>query len=252
VVTRPWVRLPSAWIDKRELVQLSWKHGGAGADNIAALMILTAIAHAADQESGAARRTYDDLCDATGLSRAKVANGLEILRRISVVEPGPNAARSVYRLANFAPDRHWAMLPAKSMYSAAGRIAPYAEFQLRRQVELDALKLFLLFVARRARDSNLAMIGYDKIEQYTAVQRIRIKPAISFLASLSLIYIEHVPSTEDTNRVANAYRIVGLDSYNHLGTRGRATNNLANSLTDTATTLNQPRGTPPDYTPFLK
>jgi hypothetical protein len=131
VVTRAWVRLPSAWIDKRELAHLSWEHGGAGADNIAALMVLTALAHAADQESGATRCTYDDSCQVTDLSRAKIANGLAIPRRISVVEPGPNAARSVYHLANFAPDRHWAMLPAKSMYSSAGRVAAYDEFQLR-------------------------------------------------------------------------------------------------------------------------
>jgi hypothetical protein len=85
---------------------------------------------------------------------------------------------------------------------------------------LDALKLFFLFVARRGRDTNLASIGYDKIEEYSGMKRLRIKPAISFLASLSLIYVEHVPS-KTTPGIANAYRIVGLESYHHLGTTGR-------------------------------
>lgn len=57
------------------------------------------------------------------------------------------------RLVNFTPEQHWAKLPAKSMYST-GRIATYADFQLRRVAELDVLKLFFLFVARRSRDTN--------------------------------------------------------------------------------------------------
>jgi hypothetical protein len=107
------------------------------------------------------------------------------------------------------------------MYSAAGRIAAFADFQLRRMVELDALKLFFLFVARRGRTTNVAHIGYEKIEEYTAVKRIRIKTAISFLASLELICVEHIPSSTNAHGVSNAYRIVGLDGYNHMGTRGR-------------------------------
>ena len=105
---------------------------------------------------------------------------------------------------------------------AAGRIAAYADLQLRRAAELDALKLFFLFVARRGRDTNLANIGYDKIVDYIAIKRIRLKTAISLLASLSLIYVEHIPSKTNAQGASNAYRIVGLDSYNHMGTRGRA------------------------------
>jgi hypothetical protein len=209
-------------------------------------MALIALAHAADQASGIARRTYDDLCASTGLSRAKLANGLGMLKRINVIEP--DDARSTYRLLHFPPGHHWAKLPAKSMYSVAGRIAAFAGFQLRRPIELDALKLFLLFVARRARDNNLASIGYPKIEQYTAIKRVRIKPAISFLASLSLVYVETV---QITTGIANAYRVVGLDSYNHRGTRGR-TMTTVDRIEDARPTSNQPRGTPPDYTRFLK
>lgn len=224
MMIRPsWVRLPSAWIDEGRLTELSWKSGGDGSDNIAALMALTAIAHAADQESGVGRLTYDDICASTGLSRAKLSNGLDVLKHIKVIERGPEAARSTYRLVNYTPDQHWAKLPAKSMYSAA-RIASYADFQLRRAAELDALKLFFLFVARRGRDTNLANIGYDKIEDYTGIKRPRIKTAISFLASLSLIYVEHIPSKTNSQGVSNAYRIVGLDSHNHMGTRGRVMN----------------------------
>jgi len=86
---------------------------------------------------------------------------------------------------------------------------------------LDALKLFFLFIARRGNDTNLANIGYDKIEEYTGIKRVRIKTAISFLASLSLVYVEHIQSRINPNGVSSAYRIVGIDSYNHMGTRAR-------------------------------
>ena len=46
----------------------------------------------------------------------------------------------------------------KSMYSS-GRIIAFDEFRLRKVIELDALKLFFLFVARRDQKTNLANIG---------------------------------------------------------------------------------------------
>ena len=221
MVTRPWVRLPSYWIDDGDLAQFKWNSGGEGADNVAALMSLTTIAHAADQETGVARLTYNDICDGTGLSRAKLANGLRILKEVKVIQTGPDEARSTYQLVNFDPRHRWAKLPAKSMYSS-GRISAFSNFQLRLAAELDALKLFLLFVARQSRDTNLANIGYEKITEYTGIKRIKIKTAISLLASLSLVYVENSPSEVNKYGVSNAYRIVGLDPYNHMGTRGRS------------------------------
>jgi hypothetical protein len=194
---------------------------GEGSDNTAALISLTVIAHAVDEETGVARATYDQLCASTGLSRAKLSNGLDILNQIKVLEPGPESLRSTYRLVNYDPQRGWAKFPAKSMYSGT-EVAAFSDFRLRRVTELDALKLFFLFVARRDRGTNLANIGYDKIEEYTEVKRTRIKSAISLLASLSLVYVEHVPSKTNVHGVSNAYRVVGVESYTHMGTKGRA------------------------------
>lgn len=247
MVIDEWVRLPSAWIDDGGLAGLSWKSGGDGADTTAALMVLTRLAHAADQATGVAKLTYDEMGAATGLSRAKIANGLSVLQQSDLIERGPDAARSMYHLTNFPPGHHWAKLPAKSMYSTADTIAAFTRFQLRQAIELDALKLFFLFLARRDRTTNLAHIGYLKIEQHTGIKSARIKPAISFLASLPLVYVEHVSSTTG---IANAYRIVGLDSYNHLGTRGRAISEF-DLQTNARTSRNRPKGTPPDYTPHL-
>lgn len=48
----------------------------------------------------------------------------------------------------------------------------------------------------------------------------RIKTAISFLASPSLVHVEHVRSEMNDHGISNAYR-VGLSPYNHMGTTGQ-------------------------------
>jgi hypothetical protein len=201
---------------------LSWKNGGQGADHIAALMALTVIAHAADSVTGVARVTYDHFCAATLLSRAKVSKGLDALERIEVIEREPDDARSTYKLVKYDdPNARWAKFPAKSMYSS-GTIAAFTDFQLRRVAELDALKLLFLMVARRDQKTNVANIGYDKIVEYTNINRGRIKTAISFLAAHTLVHVERIPSMVSSDGVSNAYRIVGIEPYAHMGTRGRA------------------------------
>jgi hypothetical protein len=221
MVISNWVRVPTLWIRESGLSELKWKSGGAGSDNTAALMSLVAIAHAANQDNGIAYATYDKLCVATGLSRAKLSNGLDVLTDIKVIERIPEG-RSTYRLMNYDPKMGWGKLPAKSICSGDGILA-FKELTLRRPAELNALKLFFLFVAFRDQASNMTKISYTKIEQYTGIERDKIKSGISLLASLSLIYVEHVPSEESPLGIANAYRIVGLESYNHMGTKSRAT-----------------------------
>jgi hypothetical protein len=215
-----WVRLPSAWIlHQQGLRELQWDGDGRGSDNTAALMTLVAIAHHANREAGLARLTYDALCSVTGLSRAKLSNGLDVLEHIKVVERAPEG-RSSYKLSNYNPNGGWAMLPAACMYTS-GRIAAFEDFRLRNATELNAMKLFLLFVAQRGRDTNMAHIGYDKIEVNTAIERSKIKAAISRLAAIPLVYVEQIRSWKYESRTANAYRIVGLNPYEHMGTMGR-------------------------------
>jgi hypothetical protein len=201
------------------LATMKWKSGGEGSDNTAALMALTVIAHLANDENGIARATYDELCDATGLSRAKLSNGLQNLVGTGALKLNPDG-RSTYQLAGYDPARSWAMFPMKSMY-VGGKIAAFEDFKLRRPTELHALKLFYLFVAYRDRNSNLANIGYEKIGEYAGVKRERIKAAISLLASVPLVYVEQVPSRTNANGVSNAYRIVGIEPRVNMATRGR-------------------------------
>ena len=95
------------------------------------------------------------------------------------------------------------------------------EFNLRKPVELNAWKLYFLFVAARNNATNLAHIGYDKIFEHTGVATNKIRHSISVFATVGLVYIEHVPSKQGMFGISNAYRLIHLDSYRHMGTTGR-------------------------------
>ncbi len=56
------------------------------------------------------------------------------------------------------------------MYNTSGRIIAFETFHLRSRAEMDALKLFFLFAARRGSDTNAANISYDKTEEYTGIE----------------------------------------------------------------------------------
>ena len=216
-----WVRLPSEWINNEGLKQLRWDRG-LGADNIAALMLLIAIAHRAEQETGGSHATYDDLAQATHLSRAKISAGLDVLEAIGVLSRQPEG-RSSYQLVDFNLSGGWAKLPARKLYGLAktSGIDAFREFTLRRPAELNALKLYLLFAARRGTDTNLANISFDKITAYSGVDRPRIKQALSVLAVAGLVHVERIPSELSEYGVSNAYRLTHLDPHAHMGTRGR-------------------------------
>lgn len=216
---RNWVRLPSKWIEDGGLKPLQWtKSGTSGSDNIAALMVLSPIAHNAD-EVGVAKCTYDQLYLATALGRSKVANGLSILAELGVIEREP-FGRSTFQLTNYDQAGGWSKLPARRLY-AAGRIMAFDNFNLRTMTELHALKLYYLFARRRSNETNMAHLSYDRIEDYSGVERPRIRRAISLLASVGLVHVERTLSTVNERGTANAYRLAFLDSYVHFGTRGR-------------------------------
>lgn len=212
-----FVRLPNAWIEDRGLKGFTW-----GRENrvecLAALMTLMVIAQHADQETGAVKITYDNLHRATGLSRTTIAAGLGLLET-RFIERGDR--QSEFRLRDFDPLRGYALLPAKPLYNSKGQIDFFQELKLRRQVELNAIKLYLLIVSRRDRNNNLAHITHQKIEEYTGIHHDDIKRAVSFLAGNGMIHVEHLPRHISQYGYSSAYRLVHLHTYQHMGTVGR-------------------------------
>src|SRR6185312_8501369 len=130
---RDWVRLPTKWIREQGLTHFQW-NAATGSDHVAALMLLIAIAHHADEDTGLASLTYDALVRITGLSRPKISAGLDILEKLEILGRRPNG-RSTYSLVGYDRHRAWGKLPARRLYDYYGRIAAFQEFHLRSRRE---------------------------------------------------------------------------------------------------------------------
>lgn len=217
-VRRPvFVKLPVRWIDAGGLKLFKWRQSGS--DETAALMLLAVLAHHMNPEDGSVRLTYDQLCHATSLSRAKVAGGLAILEARGLIERVARQ-RSGYLILDYNAQANWAKLPVRGLYRG-DRVHAFTEFKLRSRVELDAIKLYFLFAARRHKELNMAPISYEKITEHAGVANDRIRPALNILAVNDLVHTERFTSTRAEGGIAHAYRLTHLDGNRHLGTIGR-------------------------------
>lgn len=212
-----WRRLPHQWIENGGLRDFAWRDG-AGADNAAALMLLTVLIHHADAETGCMRLTYDQWHHITGLSRVKISRGLSILEERRIIAR-PHPRRSEFQLLNFdAPT--WAKFPARSLYNPNGQITFFQKLTLRGRAQLDLLKIWFLFCSRRNRDTNEINLTYDKIEAYSGIDRPRITDALSLGVHYQLIVVEK--TLDQTNsKVTNSYRVRYIDPFLHVGTTAR-------------------------------
>lgn len=233
----PFIKLPSAWIEKEQgLLGFKWTQGGS--DNTAALLLLIAIAHRVD-ENGIARATYDQLERVLDISRAKLAAGLKILFEKGLVEHEPEG-QSTYKLVRYGEQgkgegQGWGKLPAKALYKD-GVLRPFKDFRFRKVIELHALKIYLLFVARRDAKKNEIKISWPKISEYSGVPADQIKAATSLLIENKLVTVDSVTdwkTWDEKHSQPNLYRLAYVDSHLNNGTlRGNETEFTAVDFSD--------------------
>ena len=187
-----WVRMPSWWIhdnyDKSLLKAFDVRDKGG---SIAALMLYIMLCARANQKAtedfkvGTARVTYDDICNATGMSRAMVSTGIDKLTSFGLISPVSYRKQNIYELIGH-DEAPWAKLPKKHLYrgNKNGKIPVFIEdFNLRSKNELNAIKLYCLLLAFRNNDTNTVHIGYESITEYSGIIGTEIRRAISFFIS---------------------------------------------------------------------
>jgi len=214
---KDWSMLPTQWVRNNELHHFRWK-GNAGPAGVAALIVLIVLSHSTDDE-GISRQTYDEICKKANLSRGLASAGLKKLESLQLIKR-ERVPRSTTMILNYGKTP-FGKLPAKGLYSN-GCIDAFSFFSLRKRVELDALKLYLLVVAFRDDAQNVTRISYDKITERTGIERARIKAAVSFLISVNMLHLEREESSNNNYASANIYRLAHLYSYRHMGTLGRS------------------------------
>lgn len=221
---KPFVRMPSRWIMYPQkynggLTAFEWS-GPDRSDNIAALMVYIAIVHHVNEvsmpefpEPGCTKLSYSELQEITGLSRKKISGGLKKLEALSIITTDKSEKTTVYKLVDNYFEKYWGKCPFQYLYDSGRQIRFFHACNLRKRVELDALKIYLLLIAFRDTNINHAAIAYPKMTIYTGVDKNRIRHALSLLVANELISVDQLiqrASGEEGPRAINYYRILGM------------------------------------------
>jgi hypothetical protein len=213
-----WMK--DSWDDDHNSLLNNFRWNGKEKSNyIAALMIYICIAQQIQKEKGETSISYSELSKLTSLSRSKVSSGVSILKEKEIIYVSYGKKTNSYSLVWRENEKGWAKLPVRKMYNKdCSAIEPFKYFFLRKKVELDALKLYLILIAFRRNEENSTVIKYETINYYTGIAINDIKSASSFLVSLKMINVDK-SSTDDyeEKKWRNVYRINGIDRYKHAG-----------------------------------
>ena len=216
-----FAQIPTRWMkdDKPHslLRDFSW-NSKEKSDYIASLMLYVCIAQHITKIREEISISYSQLSGLTNLSRAKISSGISILKNKKIISVSCEKKTNLYGLLWREKEEGWAKLPVKSMYNTdCSLIEPFKNFHLRKKVELDALKLYLILVAFRDEKSNSTVMKYETISNYTGIAMNDIKSASSFLVSLNLINVDKSNIEDEMKRWKNVYRINGINRHRHAG-----------------------------------
>jgi len=215
-----WSRLPTLWIHSQGLA--SFRGGRRRGGSIAALKLYVAILLNAENNAsgeagsnqGSAALSYDVLAEMTDLSRAMIAQAGRLLIREGLVQidKGGRGSPNRYRLVGYEKTHPWGKVANRRWFGSPLKegIATLHNLSCRRECDLNALKLYLLFCAFAHNFTHVAMIGYDKIEDYTGIATNRIRQGLSVLIEHGLISVDREKSADDKRNHPNRYKILGL------------------------------------------
>lgn len=217
----PWGRFPSAWVTAGGLSQFQVQSKAS----LAALRVYLAMAcWTGRQEFSDAQGvfiafsvTYDDLQRNSHSDRSEILPALKLLQDKGLLTFGNSGrgTRNVYEMLG-EPSKGWAKVPESVLgkFESLNLKHTAVPGHNRRQILLDALKLYILFLALRDKKTNRAKVSYDRICELTGIRRRGVRSALSFLASLKLIHIENFSRPDQSG--PNLYFIQDLAKFQPL------------------------------------
>lgn len=194
--------LPSEWIRNKRLKEfIATVRKG---ESIAALKCLLALNLYMDyylKETG--QISYNDLEDATNLSRPMVCTGINILLSMNIIEIKEESSGRKARIYKFViNDKRWAKIPRDKTVSFIKNL------NNRGMSSLSALKIYLTLLAVKMNKLDTVTIGYEKIREYTGLQSKDIKPGLQVLFEHRLIRIEQELDGVTRKYKSNSYIIL--------------------------------------------
>ena len=247
-----WCRAPSESV-LQALPSLRWSRTGerSAASDTAALMVYIALVLMSDFESEEfamsavpsmgilevtsrrtvqiARATYDELHEATGLSRTLIAAGVGRLAELELVQLLGSHQKRRYLIVAKGNSAGWFKVPCMPIVRNRA-IVPFATFTLRSKHELHALKLYLYLAARRTNSLEYTAVTYENIFERIGLPERDIRRATSLLLNSGLLRNVH-RENDVARRVygPNQYYLTGSDRLRGLDS-GPATAPLAGDL----------------------
>jgi len=234
----PWVQVPAEGLIEF-LLQLSWRkiEGKSTARDVAALMIYIVLLfirierissvpqkHAeflgllpdamTDKIEQIANITYDDLEQATGLSRSLIQQGLDRLTELGRISASGSKQKRIYILTWPTPLVRWAKLPCRAVANRDG-VTAFKTFTLRNKHELNALKLYLYLASVRDKANIYSEVSYEVIYERLNIPERDIRSAINLLISSGLLARVHRESDRDNSTWGpNQYYLKGYGDLN--------------------------------------
>ena len=147
--------------------------------------------------------SYNDLEDATNLSRPMVCTGINILLSMNIIEIKEESSGRKARIYKFViNDKRWAKIPRDKTVSFIKNL------NNRGMSSLSALKIYLTLLAVKMNKLDTVTIGYEKIREYTGLQSKDIKPGLQVLFEHRLIRIEQELDGVTRKYKSNSYIIL--------------------------------------------
>lgn len=202
------------------LSHLRWRqHKGSATAAIMVLFALT-IRSNLDQKKNGSRSgnqviaTYEDLIALTNLSRGPIASGLKLLRELGAITATKNGNGCIYSLQGIETNGNYCALPQEYLLDGQTvmRRLKGLHTAIKNRSSLDAMKLYMLLLALRDRQLNVARASYPTIREYTGMRKEEISVAVQLLQGAQLIRLardEEVPLNVGQHR-HNRYIIAGL------------------------------------------
>ena len=224
-----WAKFPTAWLQlhgdaPRPLAALQW--GGYRAGGQAALLLLIALAIRLNlarrdraPDAGPAYQvaaTYDELQRLVPVAHATVWSALVHLQAWHAIRVQRQGRHNVYELRGVDTAGGWCQLPQSRWLNAGATALGAFVHGPANRYTLNALKLYVLLMAKRYQRFNTAAVSYTAICRLAGIRREDIANALQQLIALRLVSLapERSGARQGVDERTQRYVIEGLPALN--------------------------------------
>lgn len=177
------------------LYELQWSRvKGSGTAAILILFALSIISNQKQRTDGLRKddkvaATYEEIQAVLPISRALLARGLVHLKRHGAIEVQRDGRRSVYTLVGIDQAGEWCELPQAHLLERQPHLQRLQYFvnEIKNPKSLHAMKLYMLLLAFRTNNDNIARASYETIKDYAGLRREDTALAIQALIGAQLV-----------------------------------------------------------------